>query len=169
MFRYVLLPLDGSPGSEAAMDWVARLRSAWPAKVLLLRVVPVLDANMAAQAVFAPGIPPIGTAAMADEAKAAAQYLEEQRRHLGGGQDVQCRVVNGDPGAEIVAAVKRHGMDLVVMPSHSRTGIARMVLGSVTDHVVRQAGVPVLVFAPKAAAAHGAQAEPQPAAADRTA
>lgn len=52
----------------------------------------------------------------------------------------------GDPGGAIAEAAKELGADLIVIPSHGRTGIARMFLGSVAERVIRLAHCPVLVL-----------------------
>ncbi|MCA9122519.1 MAG: universal stress protein [Planctomycetaceae bacterium] len=61
-------------------------------------------------------------------------------------REVQMDVVIGDPGHEIAAVAEREGCDLIVLPSHGRTGIKRMLIGSVAERVVRLAHCPVLVL-----------------------
>lgn len=56
----------------------------------------------------------------------------------------QHRLVTGDPGWEIVRLAEQEGADLIVIGSHGRTGLARMLMGSVAEAVVRRAGCPVL-------------------------
>lgn len=51
----------------------------------------------------------------------------------------------GLPGEEILAAAGQGGIDLLVMGTHGRTGLRRMIIGSETEHVLRQSPVPVLV------------------------
>jgi nucleotide-binding universal stress UspA family protein len=57
-------------------------------------------------------------------------------------------VWDGDPGASIAAAAEAEGADLVVVGTRGRSGAERMLLGSVSDHVVRHAACPVLVVRP---------------------
>ena len=52
----------------------------------------------------------------------------------------------GDPGSEIVKVAKERKAGLIVMPSHGRTGISHLLLGSVAERVVRTAACPVLVL-----------------------
>lgn len=54
------------------------------------------------------------------------------------------QLVAGDPAAAIVALAERQGVDLIVMGSHGRKGIPRLLLGSVAELVVRKANCPVL-------------------------
>lgn len=52
----------------------------------------------------------------------------------------------GDPGAEICRVASERGADLIVLPSHGRTGMKRLLVGSVAERVVRLAPCPVLVL-----------------------
>jgi nucleotide-binding universal stress UspA family protein len=59
---------------------------------------------------------------------------------------MQHAVVFGDPGSEIAEFAKEVGAELIVLPSHGRTGIKRLLIGSVAERVVRLAHCPVLVL-----------------------
>lgn len=59
---------------------------------------------------------------------------------------LELHVMFGDAGYEISAYAKDVGADLIVMPSHGRTGLKRMMIGSVAERVVRLAHCPVLVL-----------------------
>jgi nucleotide-binding universal stress UspA family protein len=60
-------------------------------------------------------------------------------------------LVTGSPGAAIVRFAKEQGIDLIVMPTHGRTGLARLLMGSVAEEVVRKAPCPVLTISNAAA------------------
>lgn len=62
---------------------------------------------------------------------------------------VRIEVVAGDPASEILRRARTHGIDLVVVGTHGRTGLKHLVLGSVAERVVRQAPCPVLVVRSK--------------------
>lgn len=62
---------------------------------------------------------------------------------------VRMALVEGDPAAEILRYARDHGVDLLVLGTHGRTGLRRLVLGSVAERVVRQAPCPVMVVRPK--------------------
>ncbi len=64
-------------------------------------------------------------------------------------------VWEGDPGGSIAAAAEAEGADLVVVGTRGRSGAERMLLGSVSDHVVRHAECPVLVVRPSARSSDG--------------
>lgn len=80
------------------------------------------------------------------EREARLVRLVQQARDLGVGAEFL--VWTGDPGASISAAAEAEGADLVVVGTRGRSGAERMLLGSVSDHVVRTAGCPVLVVRP---------------------
>jgi nucleotide-binding universal stress UspA family protein len=59
---------------------------------------------------------------------------------------VQIHIGAGDPGSEIASIAQKLGAELIVLPSHGRTGISRLLIGSVAERVVRLAHCPVLVL-----------------------
>ena len=61
-------------------------------------------------------------------------------------QGIHLTVVIGDPSSEIIDYAQKHQIDLIVIPSHGRTGLSRFLLGSVAERVVRFAHCPVLVL-----------------------
>ena len=61
-------------------------------------------------------------------------------------QGVDLKIAFGDPGHEITAYAEQLGAELIVLPSHGRTGLKRMLIGSVAERVVRLAHCPVLVM-----------------------
>ena len=61
-------------------------------------------------------------------------------------QNADFQVVFGDPGREIVAFAERMKAELIVMPSHGRSGVRRLLIGSVAERVVRLAHCPVLIL-----------------------
>jgi nucleotide-binding universal stress UspA family protein len=74
--------------------------------------------------------------------------LQELRKRFGEGDyaklKIQCSI--GDPGTEIVEYAKSVRANLIIIPSHGRTGLTRMLLGSVAERVLRMANCPVLVL-----------------------
>jgi len=76
-----------------------------------------------------------------------AQALVERGRGLG--IEVSFLVWAGDPGDQIVAAAEAERADMVLVGSHGRGAVGRLFLGSVSEHVVRNAPCPVLVVRPR--------------------
>lgn len=61
-------------------------------------------------------------------------------------KDIHVDVVVGDPGSEIANFARQHQIELIVMPSHGRAGLARLLIGSVAERVTRTAHCPVLIL-----------------------
>jgi len=135
MYDEILLPV--APGGEAndAIPHAASLAERYDATV---RVISAADT--AADTLAGPR-----TGAFSDRlADAAAKRVEEVTAELeAAGVEAVGDVVRGEPLAVIENAID-DGADIVVMPSHTRRGIRRLLLGSVTEKVVRVASVPVV-------------------------
>ncbi|MBC8353190.1 MAG: universal stress protein [Planctomycetes bacterium] len=69
-----------------------------------------------------------------------------ERLNDGSHDDVSTEVVIGDPGREVVAIAEREKAELIVLTSHGRTGLKRLLIGSVAERVIRLAHCPVLVL-----------------------
>jgi nucleotide-binding universal stress UspA family protein len=84
------------------------------------------------------------------EAEAAEEELARWRADAEAlaGVPVGSSLVAGDPATEIVRWAQEHGCDLVVVGTHGRVGIPRLVLGSVAERVVRRSACPVLIARP---------------------
>lgn len=90
--------------------------------------------------------------------------LRKLAEELGGASPVVTVVESGSPAAQIVRYAGRHGIDLIVVGTHGRTGLTRALLGSVAERVVRTAPCPVLTVAREPRAAPAVHAEEPPAA-----
>ena len=64
----------------------------------------------------------------------------------GADQQVERKTIMGDPSNEIVRIAKDGGYDLIVMSTHGRTGLSRLLMGSVAERVIRHAPCPVFVI-----------------------
>ncbi|HLE43835.1 MAG TPA: universal stress protein [Methylomirabilota bacterium] len=135
----ILVPLDGSAGSEAVLPEVGRLAEAEGAAVRLLHVAKPVAAVMEEDRVVR----------YADQE--AARVTQEARACLLRaaaalpGIDVDLAVRFGDPVGEIVRETERPGVKLVAMATHRRTGLGRILEGSVAERVERATRVPVLL------------------------
>lgn len=80
------------------------------------------------------------------EAKEAEDYVKRKADDLKReGYRVEWEVRNGSPAQEIIACAKERNIDVVVITTHGRSGLGRIVFGSVADEVIRNSGLPVLV------------------------
>jgi nucleotide-binding universal stress UspA family protein len=151
-FRRILVPLDGSARSEAALPHAERLaRLAAEAEIVLLEVVQPIGA-----AFWLPtaGGEPTESLRAADllrrQQEAARERLERVAASLAAaGLRVRTRVDTAEQvAAAILEAANAERADLVALATHGRSALARAALGSVADKVVRGSSTPVLVFRP---------------------
>jgi len=140
MYKTILMPTDGSPCSFQALEHGLSLAKALGAKVHFLYVL-----ENPAQAIWiAPESVPYGLELLEDlkkageEAIAKALSLAQEK-----GVEATGEVKEGVPIPTIVEAAK--GFDLLVMGTHGRTGLDKLLLGSVTEGVLHRVGIPVLV------------------------
>ncbi|MDR6215343.1 universal stress protein [Paracidovorax wautersii] len=142
MFKHILIPVDGSPTSMLAVGKAAALAKTFGSSVTALYVVdPYPFTGVGAD--FAYGQAQYLSAATA-EANAALDAAKKAIEDAG----VPVTTVVGEGHAVhdgIVRAVESTGADLIVMGSHGRRGLEKLVLGSVTQRVLGVAHVPVLV------------------------
>jgi nucleotide-binding universal stress UspA family protein len=91
---------------------------------------------------------------LAKERKAALRLVHViarlARQRIDGKARYAIQIMMGDPGVEVLQAAKRWGADAIVMATHGRKGLRHLVLGSVAEHVVREASCPVVTLSPKA-------------------
>ena len=142
MYDNIMVPLDGSSLAEAILPYVSQLASGLNAKVVLLTTV---DPESPA---FHGGKDENGGALsreqMLERSKAQARdYLTNLKGKLT--VEVELVVSEGSPAQCIIEEQERHDCDLIAMSTHGRTGIARGILGSVTDKVIHASGGPMLV------------------------
>ena len=133
----ILVPLDGSDMAEAAIR--DALQIAHPDSTLLL--------VRAAQARVVPG------ATLLDDIQAVNEadgYLAALKASLekGGCRSIQTHVWYGAPASVIVEAARVNRADVIVMSTHGRSGLGRLVFGSVAESVLRGTRVPILLVRP---------------------
>ncbi|MBI3455946.1 MAG: universal stress protein [Candidatus Rokubacteria bacterium] len=140
MIRQILYATDLSPASEPAWREAQLLGRLLNAEVLVLHVVG--SVTFPAEGYFPPHL-------YQEMVDAAHQNAHEGLNRLLEGLPepflkVRSRVEQGPAGQRILAVAREEAADLIVMGTHGRTGVSRVVLGSVADRVVRQAPCPVL-------------------------
>ena len=136
MYREILVPTDGSDASTVALDHALSLASQYDARVHGLYVVDWEPYGLVEEG------KPIVVDNLHDEGAAAVASIEEQAETAG--VDVRTSVVEGDIHRRIVDYATDEGIDLIVMGTHGRRGLDRLLIGSVTERVVRASPVPVL-------------------------
>ncbi len=137
----LLVTLDGSDLSNAAIPVAARLARELDGQVTLLQVVPPLQ-QMAHASMG--DLPP-----MIDlEERRAAEDLRAHEGAFGGAPVERVVLVGSHPAEEIIGWLRSHPVDLVVMATHGRGGLRHLVAGSVTEAVLRSGLAPVVAVRP---------------------
>lgn len=146
MYQRILVTTDGSKLSQKAVNSAIALAALCEAELVALKVVPRYP-----QTHFEVGIA-LAAEDMLRVEKAwsdAAQKIVDAVKKSAQSKGVTTKavVVRSDVVSDaVIATIKKQGCDLVVMASHGRSGIKRLLLGSETQHVLTHAGVPVLVL-----------------------
>lgn len=144
--EHVLVPIDGSPESAAAVDDALVLAAARHASLSLLRVItpPYLVGRRDPDDDEEPELDPSALQERRREAELYVDMFVDQLRARG--IDVSGKVtLSTDPAAEILDEARDQGADMIVLSTHARRGLTRLLLGSVADRVLRGAAVPVLL------------------------
>jgi len=141
--RRILVPLDGSEMAEQALPPAGKLATGLGAEVHLAEAV-----RWVSQA-FIYGVPEVTIAQVDEDLEAAARtYLAQARKKLPKETKVEAHIMRGMPADALIDLVADKEIDLVVMASHARSGLARIALGSVADRMV-QGKAPVLLIRPE--------------------
>lgn len=147
MYTKILVPLDGSELAEQVLPHVIELAKCTGAEIVLLRVpdVPTYDYLMTA--------PELGRAIREQAVLDTTEYLNRMSSELRE-MDLHVTTHAANDGAvylTILDIAEDVGADLIAMSTHGRGGLARMVMGSIADDVVRHATLPVLLVRPQPA------------------
>jgi len=145
--RSILLPTDFSECARHAVPYAARMARLMGARVICLHVVE-------------PVVPAVGWTPIAEPlpvADVGEQLEDSAARELPRfaaceefeGLDVEDVITRGEAASEIVRVAAERGADLIVISSHGRTGLGRILFGSTAESVVRHAPCPVLVVKPQ--------------------
>lgn len=149
-FRRILVPLDGSDMAEEALDHAIAMGVRSHTEYLLVRVAVPIQIGPQAH-----GHTVIRNEDLDFVMREAQLYLAgvaERIRRPGIPVNVTV-VAHRQPARAILDLTREREIDLIALATHSRRGLSRVMLGSVADKVIRAAPVPILVYAPGAAAA----------------
>jgi universal stress protein A len=140
-FNKIVCPVDFDQTLLPALRIAAHLALEHNATLYLLHVIKILPGPEVALA-----FGEMETAARTRLERISHQNLQPETRY-------ELLVRMGDPAVEVLQLASQLGADLIVMATHGRKGLRRLVLGSVAEHVVREAPCPVLTVRPKTARA----------------
>ena len=141
MYKRVVVPLDGSELAEGILPIASQIAGPLDLEVVLVRVLqpiaPIVDETAR----------PIVVDDLESRRARAREYLVSMGVELTArGLRVQSQVRVGDPAAEVVAAAHEVDADLIAMTTHGRSGLGRLLFGSVAEAVLRRSEVPVLLI-----------------------
>lgn len=142
------MPTDFSECADSALPYATSLARQMGARLICLHVIEAL-------------MPPVGYAPVAEtiptldineqlEESATRELPKLAAREECAGLDVEEVLAHGESASEIVRVAKEREVDLIVISSHGRTGLGRILFGSTAESVVRHAHCPVLVVKPPA-------------------
>lgn len=142
MLRKIMVPLDGSPLAELSLQRAAELAQNADTELILLRM-PASSYEEVDPEVDSPAVLSELQARDVDDCEV---YLEKAAASLAS-RGIKCTpvVLSGLPEDIIASAAESHGVDLIVMSTHGRTGWQRWRLGSVAEYVAHHTRVPVML------------------------
>ncbi len=154
-FQRVVCPMDGSVLSEQALSYAAEIAEKFGAPLVLLRAFdgPERSARMIAMAsasepmgmIDARTVDAVEEAAEEEEVSVHAYLSAQAERMRERGIDVEAIVADGGASDAILQEARREPDTLIVMSTHGRGGLGRLVFGSVAQEVLHQSDVPVLL------------------------
>ena len=154
MFKKILVCLDGSPLAEAILPYTIEQARHFAAELVLFRAVSESPAISLAM----PGMPGVpietrrGEKRLIEDEQAAETYLKSVAEKIQA--ETQLKVTYdtefGVPGPAIIDYAGKNAIEMIAIATHGRSGPGRIVLGSVADHIIRHATIPILLIRPAA-------------------
>lgn len=143
----IVVPLDGSKLAEMVLPYVQNLASRLHAEVYFVQAIEF--GTEVATPIELGGATILSQEQMEREKRAAEDYLSTLAASWQS-QDIDARweLLQGAPAASIVSFARSHKAYMIAMSTHGRSGLSRLVFGSVADQVMREAGIPVLLLRP---------------------
>ncbi len=143
MFSTILVCLDRSGFSEQVLPYAEEMAQRFGSRLVLLTVIELS--------------PPAGPEFPEEMDLVETLRREEAQRYIEGvaaqlrqkGLPVEAFAIEGPTAHTIVEHSTTHGVELIIMGTHGRKNIGRLVFGSVTDHVLRHSSIPVLAIKPQ--------------------
>lgn len=148
MFQRILVPTDGSALSQTAEDAAIAFARTCGGGIVALAIAQPEPVLLTAEGALAGGAG-LQVDVLLEQARRHVERIAGAAREAG----VPCTALTAygySPADEIVDTVRRQRCDLVFMASHGRHGLSRLIAGSVTQHVLAYAPVPVMVYRPGA-------------------
>ena len=142
MYHKILVPLDGSRRAEKILDQVEDLAENDQAEIILLRVIEPVASYAYTQPMQSELQRPLNN----QRELASTDYLDNVDEHIDHRRvKVTERIATGPVVQTILNIAEQENVDLIAMASHARTGLPRMIYGSITDEVLHGTDRPMLV------------------------
>lgn len=141
-FKKILLPTDFSHYNDAALEYASTLAAKAEAALYIVHVDELRDLNLSAAMAEAgyPYVSPWDTEDRREVRERLAKVVPTIAAVT-----YEHHYLSGSPVTEILRFAEREHVDLIVMASHGRTGVSRLLMGSIAEGVMRKASCPVLV------------------------
>jgi nucleotide-binding universal stress UspA family protein len=155
MFKRILVPIDFSAPSDAALEYARSVAGRYGASLHLLHVAEDPYRAFYSAEVFVPQVEGLREEILTDTARRLTARLQPSdaiELHA------TAESIIGTPAGSIVEYAAGHHIDLIVMGTHGRGGMAKLLMGSVAERVVRMAPCPVLTVREGRSAAAAAAA-----------
>ena len=138
-FEHILCPVDFSEGSKKALNIALDFKKQFDAHIDVIHIV---------NNPFGDYVHPFEVRNMESCKKGAIEIarkeLSKLKEEMPLPKDTKMHVLYGVPADEIINFAKARNVNLIIIDTHGRRGIARLVIGSVTEEVIRRATCPVL-------------------------
>ena len=153
--KRILIALDYDPSAQKVAETGHKLAKAMKARTILLHVIS--DATYYSSLNYSPimgfggfsTIDTVQTDTAEDLKKVAQNYLDKSKQHLGD-EKIQTVVKNGVFGETILNTATELNVDIIVMGTHSRRGLEKILVGSVAENVLHHSSIPLFIIPTKA-------------------
>jgi len=150
--KRILIALDYNPTAQKVVETGYNLAKAMHAQTILLHVTsdatyysPLNYSPIMGFEFFSNAVDPITSEEIT---RAAHDYLDKWKQHLGD-ENIQTEVKYGAIGETIIDTATELNVDIIVMGTHSRRGLEKILLGSVAENVLRRSSTPLLIIPTK--------------------
>jgi len=142
MFAKILYPTDFSDVSKKALNYLKQLKGAGAKEIVILHVID--ERKIEAVAIYGTGDSFVFIEKMREEARKEVIAIKKELKKYG--FKTKARMVTGIPLREILRVEEEEKVSLIVIGSHGKTNIKEMLLGSVSEKVIRKSKGPILVI-----------------------
>jgi nucleotide-binding universal stress UspA family protein len=143
-FKRILFPVDLSESSDKMIPYVQAVAKKFGSKIYILFAARVFEYYSSIYVAY-PSISSFENEVIAGAEKRMYEFVDE---HFGEFGNTQTVVVAGDASEEIINYIEEHHIDLVIMGTHGRKGMDKILFGSVAERVLKTSPVPVMVVNP---------------------